>query len=239
MINNPVRKQLPTLENPGTAIDLRSGKSLIAPDGSVVTGTLPEVEQATPSISVSSGGLITASAVQAGGIVADGTKSATQQLTTQGAETITPGTTAKTAVAAGRYTTGLVQVLGDANLKAANIAEGVSIFGVTGTHKGIERVTGTITFPTKNSYDTLLYTYNAAVQKVKLNGVPSATIDVDSGTTLILFYGYGGTFVQQSAYSYQGLPLATYVSEYNGGSYSTYRLDCFYITQNFTLSCTA
>lgn len=63
MINNPVRKQLPTLENPGTAIDLRSGKSLIAPDGSVVTGTLPEVEQATPAISVSSGGLITASAV--------------------------------------------------------------------------------------------------------------------------------------------------------------------------------
>lgn len=136
MINNPVRKQLPTLENPGTAIDLRSGKSLIAPDGSVVTGTVPDVEQATPSISVSSGGLITASATQGGGIVADGTKSATQQLTTQGAATITPGTTAKTTVAAGRYTTGDVKVAGDANLVPENIAEGVSIFGVQGTHSG-------------------------------------------------------------------------------------------------------
>ena len=137
MINNPVRKQLPTLENPGTAIDLRSGKSLIAPDGSVVTGTLPEVEQATPSISVSSGGLITTTAVQVGGIVADGTKSAIQQLPTQGAATITPGTTAKTAIAEGLYTTGDIKVAGDANLVAENIAEGVSIFGVMGTHSGV------------------------------------------------------------------------------------------------------
>ena len=51
-------------------------------------------------------------------------------------ETITPGTTAQTAVAAGRYITGDVVVAGDANLVPANIAQGVSIFGVTGTHSG-------------------------------------------------------------------------------------------------------
>lgn len=150
MINNPVRKQLPTLENPGTAIDLRSGKSLIAPDGSVVTGTLPDVEQATPSISVSSGGLITATAAQVGGIVADGTKSATQQLTTQGAKTVNPGTSTQTAVTSGRYTTGAVQVAGDANLKPENIVNGKSIFGVSGSANVLETVKGTFSFQYSN-----------------------------------------------------------------------------------------
>lgn len=99
-------------------------------------GNSPRVEVATPTISVSSGGLITAKTEQEKGYVPGGTKSATQQLTTQGAATITPGTTNQTAVASGRYTTGAVTVKGDANLKAENIAEGVSIFGVQGTHSG-------------------------------------------------------------------------------------------------------
>ena len=135
---------VPDLSNPGVADDLRSGKQLVGADGSVITGTLPEVIQATPTISVSSDGLITASATQSGGIVAADSKSATQQLPTQAAKTVTPGTTAQTAVASGRYTTGAVTVKGDANLTAENIAKGVSIFGVTGTHSGLEIVTGTL-----------------------------------------------------------------------------------------------
>ena len=79
----------------------------------------------TPTISVSSAGLITASvsgtqnitpAVTAG-YISSGTAgtitvsgTATQQLTTQAAKTVTPTTSSQTAVASGRYTTGTVTV---------------------------------------------------------------------------------------------------------------------------------
>ena len=108
-------------------------------------GNTPQVEQAAPSISVSAGGLITATTEQEKGYVPGGTKSSTKQLTTQAAKTVTPGTTNQTAVASGRYTTGDVVVSGDANLVPENIAEGVSIFGVTGVFNGesVETVTGT------------------------------------------------------------------------------------------------
>lgn len=61
------------------------------------------------------------------------TGSSTYTLTTQGAQTITPGSTAQT-IASNRWLTGTQTIAGDSNLKAENIAEGVSIFGVTGTH---------------------------------------------------------------------------------------------------------
>lgn len=166
MIHNTARLPLPALISPGVADDLRSGKQLVGADGSIVTGTMPEVIQATPTISVSSGGLITASATQSGGIVEGGSKSSTQQLTTQEAKTVTPGTTTQTAVASGRYTTGAVTVKGDANLKAENIAEGVSIFGVTGTHSGGgETVVGTIRVSSMSAYiDVVVYTMPAGAQ---------------------------------------------------------------------------
>lgn len=96
------------------------------------SGDIPVVEQATPTITVSSSGLITASATQEAGQVAAGTKSATKQLTTQAAQTITPGTSDKT-ISSGRYLTGTQTIKGDSNLKAENIKSGVSIFGVAGS----------------------------------------------------------------------------------------------------------
>lgn len=78
----------------------------------------------TPTISVSSSGLITATS---------GNKSATKQLTTQAAKTVTPGTSTITAVSSGRYTTGAISVAGSSNLIASNIKSGTSIFGVTGS----------------------------------------------------------------------------------------------------------
>ena len=103
-----------------------------------------------PSISVSSSGLITASVsgtqsvtpTVSAGYVSSGTAgtitvsgSATKQLTTQAAQTITPGTSNKT-IASGRYLTGTQTIKGDSNLVAGNIKKGTSIFGVTGTYEG-------------------------------------------------------------------------------------------------------
>lgn len=81
-------------------------------------------EQATPEITVSSNGLITATA---------GTKTSTHQLAFQSAKTITPNTTSQIAVYSGYYTGGDITVAGDSNLVAENIKNGVSIFGVSGT----------------------------------------------------------------------------------------------------------
>lgn len=64
----------------------------------------------------------------------------------QSGTTIIPGTSQKTACASGRYTTGNIYVAGDSNLLAKNIAKGVKIFGVTGTHVPASE-TVTVTFP--------------------------------------------------------------------------------------------
>lgn len=55
--------------------------------------------------------------------------------TAKAAETITPGT-ADRVINADTYLSGALTVKGDANLIAENIADGVEIFGVPGTHKG-------------------------------------------------------------------------------------------------------
>ena len=92
--------------------------------------------QATPSVSIDSSGLITATATQTAGYVEAGTKSATKQLAFQAAKTIIPTTTSQIAVSSGYYTGGVVTVKGDSNLVAENIKSGVSIFGVNGTYEG-------------------------------------------------------------------------------------------------------
>lgn len=141
-----------------------SGATVTVPSGhypSQVQKSVNTATQATPSISVSSSGLITASATQSAGYVSSGTKSTTKQLTTQAAKTVTPKATSQTAVASGRYTTGAVTVAGSANLVPSNIKSGVNIFGVTGTFEGgtpeTETVNGSITAGGKNGAGSVYY----------------------------------------------------------------------------------
>ena len=99
------RKSSSDLTASGATVTVPAGYYESAASKSVATAT-----QATPSISVSAAGLITASATQTAGYVSSGTKSATKQLTTQAAKTITPSTAQQTAVSSGVYTTGAVIV---------------------------------------------------------------------------------------------------------------------------------
>lgn len=85
-------------------------------------------------ISINSNGLITSS-VGTSGYLSSGTNK-TLQLPTQGSKTITPGRYAQTAINNGTYATGTITVDGDTNLKSSNIANGVTIFGYTGSYEG-------------------------------------------------------------------------------------------------------
>lgn len=153
---------LPELTNPAVATNILAPKEAIDGNGTKMTGTMPSkvaadvtvsganvtvpvgyygtqvvkpvatATQATPTISVSATGLITATATQTAGYVVAGSKSGTQQMTVQGAQTITPTTTNQT-IAANRYLTGVQTIAGDADLIAENIKAGVDIFGVAGT----------------------------------------------------------------------------------------------------------
>ena len=142
-----------------TAADVVAPKVIINKDGEPVTGTMPNngairatlncgQSKAIP-VGYTTGGTVTVNSLAShtsGTAVANNILSGktawvngskiTGTIPSQGAATITPGTSAKTAIAAGRYANGNITVAGNSNLVAANIKKGVSIFGVTGTWEG-------------------------------------------------------------------------------------------------------
>ena len=96
--------------------------------------TIPDVEQAVPSISISNNGLITASVTQEEGYVSAGTIESTLQLSSLGKRDIMPNTNDQI-IKAETYISGDQTIKGDENLTPDNIRSGVTIFEVTGTYE--------------------------------------------------------------------------------------------------------
>ena len=100
-----------------------------------ISGTSATVSTGTNTITLSK--TISVTPTVSAGYVASGTAgnssvSLTASVTTKGAATITPGTSNQS-IASGTYLTGAQTIEGSANLVAANIKSGVTIFGVSGT----------------------------------------------------------------------------------------------------------
>ena len=97
----------------------------------LTTQAAKTITPTTSSQTAVNSGVYTTGAVTVGAIPSTYVKPTTTKSTT----TYTP-TTSNQTIAAGTYCSGVQTIKGDANLKAENIAEGVSIFGITGTHSG-------------------------------------------------------------------------------------------------------
>lgn len=189
-----------TIVSRGSGDLTASGKTITVPAGhypSQVSKSVATATQATPSISVSSAGLITASATQGAGYVSSGTKSATKQLTTQSGKTVTPSTSLQTAVSSGRYTTGAVYVAGDANLKAENIKSGVSIFGVAGSAVPVDFVN--VKIINKSNDILTIYTPNKNGDWRSLNNGENTTINTPKNFRIIIVSASKGD-ISVSAY---------------------------------------
>ena len=90
-----------------------NGKAVTASAGYYSTAVTTNVATATigtMSVSINSSGLIIATATRPEGWFAGGSQTATTQLATQAATTVTPTAATQTIVAAGKYTTGDVKV---------------------------------------------------------------------------------------------------------------------------------
>lgn len=142
MIVNEGGKKLPKLTTPGTSADLLTGKQLIDQYGRKIEGSMPINSNETPTFGTTElekSGRLRATAIYRKGFYNGGTSSTSYYLPTQAGTTITPGTKTITAVPSGKYTLGAVEVAGDSDLKAENIAKGKTIFGVTGIYEGEPR----------------------------------------------------------------------------------------------------
>lgn len=156
-----------------TSNNIRSGATLFG-----VQGTFSDM---APIITPSPTDIRSGKSAVANGVFVNGTLS-----TVNGGNTITPGTSNVTAVAANSIVNNTISVAGSANLLASNIKNGVNIFGVTGNLS--VPASGTVTsVATSNPYTYYLSDnttpFTATVPIININGLgfkPSKILIIDN-----------------------------------------------------------
>lgn len=201
-----------TLVMTNKTADVTAYASATAQDGSVTLSgndiniiQNPTINSSTGKITISGSGSTTVTgSVSPGWITTVNGKQITAtvtgelQLTTKGAETITPGTSNKTIVA-GTYLTGTQTIQGDANLIRANIISGKTIFGVAGSAvvpSGDIALNATAT--SANNISVTNYT------TASITGLDAANI-----RTGITYFGTQGSLIVQKYYEGSSAPASS------------------------------
>lgn len=128
-----------------------SGNQVISGDADLVSGNIRSgvnifgVAGAAAVVSTSDATAVAADMLSGKTAYVNGTK-ITGTIASKGVATITPGTSNQT-IAAGQYLSGIQTILGDTDLIAANIKNGIDIFGVVGTMLGFQASIGSTASP--------------------------------------------------------------------------------------------
>ena len=179
----------PISQNAATSGDILAGKQADV-NGTLITGTIPTITPSAPTISVSNGGVITASYTsQVGYTSASSQISAVPvQLETFSGGTLTPGTGGYT-IPAGVFTTGQTTILGDSNLVASNIRSGVTIFGVQGSLEETDFSLVTITSTDQVLPGLYFYDSQGVLRQGTMTVLDSSDFEV-SGNMITIPAGY-------------------------------------------------
>ena len=136
--------------------DVLSGKTFSNDSGTGKVGTMPNRGAVSQSLAINGSYTIPQGYHNGAGQV-------TQSIPAKGAQTYTPGTTNQV-IAAGQYLSGVQTIAGSENLIAANIRDGINVFGVVGTlQEGTQFITynsPAMTIGNNVAQDTVFWTFS-------------------------------------------------------------------------------